>query len=194
MSDEQHPKRPTALSRRRFIAGTAFALAGLSTGSSDVRADPTAEVSQTSAAIHQERSFAATRRRVYDVLTIATQFDHVVRLSEAMQSGMKLGTSPTAIHNQPGGVFTLFGGHISGRFIELVPHQRIVQAWRVATWEPGQYSIARYELSDEGSGAKLVFDHTGFPSDEADHLAQGWNSNYWVPLAKSLAQGEQPRK
>jgi activator of HSP90 ATPase len=151
-------------------------------------------VERTAESIHQERSFAASRRRVYDALTISAQFDHVVRLSAAMRSGMKLGTSPTAIHNEPGGTFTLFGGHIHGRFIELVPSERIVQAWRVANWDPGIYSIARYALSDDGTGTKLVFDHTGFPPGEAEHLAEGWDSNYWEPLTQYLTSVDQAHR
>jgi activator of HSP90 ATPase len=63
-----------------------------------------------------------------------------------------------------GGAFSIFRGHILGRHIELVPNERIVQAWRVANWNPGVYSIAKFELVEQGSGTKIVFDHTGFPS------------------------------
>ena len=190
MNFESKSQLPAALNRRRFIASGAIAVAGLPVIASGGWADATDEISRSAESIHQERSFAASRRRVYDALTVTAQFDQVVRLSEAMRSGMKLGTSPTAIHKEPGGTFTLFGGHIYGRFIELVPSDRIVQAWRVANWDPGVYSIARYRLTDEGSGTKIVFDHTGFPSKEAEHLAHGWDSNYWEPLTQYLKQGE----
>jgi uncharacterized protein YndB with AHSA1/START domain len=189
MSDKES-SLSVALSRRRFIAGGAITLAGLPALASVAWAGPADAISHAAGAIHQERSFKASRPRVYAALTVTAQFDHVVQLSEAMRTGMKLGTLPTALHNEPGGSFTLFGGHITGRFVELVRDARIVQAWRVANWAPGIYSIAKYDLSDEGTGTKLVFDHTGFPSDEADHLAQGWISNYWEPLAKYLAQAE----
>jgi uncharacterized protein YndB with AHSA1/START domain len=181
---------PASFSRRRFIVGGAIAVAGLPVVASGGWADTTDEISRSAESIHQERNFAASRRRVYDALTVTTQFDQVIRLSEATRSGMKLGTSRTALHADPGGTFTLFGGHIFGRFIELVPNERIVQAWRVANWDPGAYSIASYRLSDEGSGTKLVFDHAGFPSKEAEHLAHGWDSNYWEPLAQYLKRGE----
>jgi transposase-like protein len=45
-----------------------------------------------------------------------------------------------------GGPFSLFGGHITGRQVELVPDQLVVQAWRAKTWPAGVYSIARFEL------------------------------------------------
>lgn len=93
---------------------------------------------------------------------------------------------PTKIIREVGGAFSLFGGHILGRHIELVPNPRIVQAWRLNNWPAGLYSIARFELVEQGSGTKIVFDHAGFHKGDADHLAEGWKGNYWEPLKKFL--------
>jgi activator of HSP90 ATPase len=68
-----------------------------------------------------------------------------------------------------------------------VPHERIVQAWREKDWPAGVYSIVRFELNQQGSETRLVFDHTGFPQGAAFHLAPGWWSHYWEPLQKYLA-------
>jgi activator of HSP90 ATPase len=173
--------------RRQIITGAAVAFVSSIIGSVRVWAGTTEEISHTAESIHQETVFKASRKRVYEALTDAKQFDKVMHLSAAMQSGMALGNSPTEISREVGGPFTLYGGHILGRHIELVPNERIVQAWRVATWSPGVYSIARFELSEQGSDTKLVFNHTGFPEGQAQHLAEGWKSNYWEPLAKFLA-------
>jgi hypothetical protein len=83
-----------------------------------------------------------------------------------MQSGMALGTVPTKVSPQVGGTFTIFSGHIVGRHIELVPNEKIVQAWRVVDWDPSVYSIARFELVEQGSGTKIVFDHAVFRKDK----------------------------
>ena len=107
-------------------------------------------------------------------------------LTSAMQS-MHLGDKPTEISRDVGGAFTLFGGYITGRHIELVPAERIVQAWRTGGWDPGVYSIAKFELVEQGSGTRIVFDHTGFPKGAAEVLASGWKAHYWEPLAKLLA-------
>ena len=37
--------------------------------------------------------------------------------------------------------------------------ERIVQLWRVVDWNPGIYAIARFELTEQGSGTKIVFEH-----------------------------------
>ena len=53
-------------------------------------------------------------------------------------------------------------------------------------WDPGAYSIAKFELVEQGTGTKIVFDHTGFPKGDAETLASGWKAHYWEPLAKFL--------
>jgi len=83
--------------------------------------------------------------------------------------------------------FSLFGGYVTGRQIELVPDQRIVQAWRAGSWQSGAYSIVRFELVDQGGTTKLIFDHAGFPAGTGDHLASGWKEHYWEPMQKFLA-------
>jgi uncharacterized protein YndB with AHSA1/START domain len=177
----------TAASRRQAIAGAAGLFGAFALGSAGMWAGSEEGVTHTAESIHQEPVFKASRKRVYEALTEAKQFDKVVRLGAAIESGMSLGSAPTEISNRAGGAFTLFGGHIVGRHIELVPKERIVQAWRVATWEPGVYSIARFELKEQGAGTKLVFDHIGFPASQGQHLAEGWRGNYWEPLEKYLA-------
>jgi uncharacterized protein YndB with AHSA1/START domain len=148
----------------------------------------TDEISHACESIHQEVVFKAARKRVYDALTDSKQFNKVIQLSAAVSSGMVPATAkPAEISPEPGGTFSIFGGYISGRQIELVPGERIAQAWRTARWNPGFYSVAKFELTEEGGGTKLVFDHTGFPSGDGEHLAQGWHGNYWEPLAKFLA-------
>ncbi len=180
----------TTPTRRQIMVSAAAAFGGFAAGSIDTWARSGEEVSHTGEAIHQEVVFKASRKRVYEALTLTKQFDKVIQLSAVMQSGMALGNKPTEISREVGGAFTLFGGHIVGRHIELVPSQRIVQAWRVADWNPGVYSIAKFELADQGSGTKLVFDHTGFPEGRGQHLADGWKASYWEPLEKYLTSAD----
>jgi len=172
--------------RRQAIAGVAVAIGGLSLGSAMSWAAAEEEISHTAESIHQEPVFKTSRKRVYEALTDAKQFDKVVRLSAAMKSGMPPGAKPLEIGAEAGGAFSLFGGYITGRQVELVPNERIVQAWRAGGWDPGIYSIARFELVEQGSGTKIVFDHSGFPKGDAEHLAEGWKINYWEPLEKFL--------
>jgi hypothetical protein len=40
---------------------------------------------------------------------------------------------------------------------------------------------------EQGAGTKVVFDHVGFPTGLAEHLAEGWKAHYWDSLQKYLA-------
>jgi uncharacterized protein YndB with AHSA1/START domain len=137
------------------------------------------EISRTCECIHQEVVFKASRARVYQALTDAKQFSKVTDFS--------IPGASTTISPEVGGAFSLFGGVISGRHIEMVPNERLVQAWRAAEWAPGVYSIAKFQLNESGAGTRLVFDHTGFPQGKAESLAEGWKSHYWGPLQKYLS-------
>jgi uncharacterized protein YndB with AHSA1/START domain len=172
--------------RRQAIAGAAMAFGGLGLGSAMSWAAAEEEISHTAEAIHQEPVFKASRKRVYEALTDAKQFEKVVQLSGAMKTGMAPGTKAAEISREAGGAFALFGGYVTGRQLELVPNERIVQVWRAGGWDPGDYSIAKFQLTEQSAGTKIVFDHTGFPKGKAEHLAEGWRTNYWEPLEKFL--------
>jgi activator of HSP90 ATPase len=133
------------------------------------------EISHTAEAIHQEVAFKASPKRVFEAIMDDKQFSK------------RSGDLPAQISREAGGAFSCFGGQIKGRNIELVPNQRIVQAWRSEGWNAGIYSIARFELTEDRSGTKLIFDHTGFPVGQAEHLLAGWKSHYWDSIEKYLA-------
>lgn len=133
------------------------------------------EISHTAESIHQEVAFKASPKRVYEALLDEKQFSKAT------------GGLPAQISREAGGAFSLFGSQVKGRNVELAPNERIIQAWRSEGWKPHVYSLARFELQEDGSGTKLVFDHTGFPVGQAEHLATGWKSNYWDSLERYLA-------
>ena len=122
--------------------------------------------------IHQEVTLNAAPARIYEALVDSKRFG-------------ELTGAPASGDSTEGASFSVFGGHITGRQVELVPGKRVVQAWRAKTWPEGLYSIVRFEFVAEGAGTKLVFDHDGFPADMKEHLAKGWQSNYWDKLSNA---------
>lgn len=183
MNDKNDPLRQAgALSRRQAIAGIAMALGGLAAGprvlgqaqGSSAKDAPGAAPDQARTSLHYEADFSATPRRIYDALLDSGQF--------AAFTGL-----PAVIDRTEGGAFSMFGGLIVGRNVELVPDRRIVQAWRPADWPAGIYSIVKFELKEQGARTRLVLDHTGFPEGDSASLDHGWKSHYLVPLAKFLA-------
>lgn len=159
MSDVKNVTQADGVNRRHAILGVFAAFSALGVLGPETLAHPTEEISHSAEAIHQEPVFKASRKRVYEALTETKQFDKLVKLSGISDA---LGTKPTQISNEPGGAFTIFGGHIIGRQLELVPGERIVQGWRVVDWEPGWYSIARFNLVEQGAGPRLCLIIPGF--------------------------------
>src|SRR5207244_9847355 len=140
--------------RRQMLVGATAALTSLGMGSISALAHIEEEVSRTAESIHQEPVFKANPKRVYEALTDEKQFERVTLLSAAMQSGMAPGNKRTQIGREAGGPFTLFGGHLVCRHIELGPNERIVQAWRGVEWTPGIYSLVECHVTEEERGAE----------------------------------------
>jgi activator of HSP90 ATPase len=181
MSEEKNPTSPANTpTRRQMIAGVAIAFGSLAAASNvwgeppqAMKETPSTPAHQKLTSLHQEVDFKASPQRIYEALLDSKQF--------AAFSGM-----PAEIDPNAGGAFSMFTGMIVGRNIELVPNQRIVQAWRPANWEPGIYSIVKFELKPQGSGTMVVLDHKGFPAGDFDSLSSGWKLHYWERLTKFL--------
>jgi activator of HSP90 ATPase len=109
-----------------------------------------AQTNRPGTSIHQEVDFKAMPARIYEVLLDAKQFSAFTKDTAEIQP-------------QPGEAFKLFGGRIEGRNVELIPNQRIVQAWRPASWPAGVYSIVRFELVARGSGTESFSITPGLP-------------------------------
>jgi len=166
--------------RRQVIARSAFAFTTLAMASMRAVAQQTMTEAQSTGpdkaktSLHQEVDFKASPHRIYEILLDSRQF--------AAFSGEPANISPEA-----GGAFSMFGGKIVGRNIELVPDQRIVQAWRPASWAPGEYTLVKFTLKEQGSQTHLVLDHTGFHEGDFAHFDSGWKDHYWQRLTKYLA-------
>ena len=129
-----------------------------------------------SQAIHQTVVFSASPHEVYEAL-----------MDEKIHA--RFTSSVAHISRQVGEPFTAYDGYISGKNIELIPDQKIVQEWRAVDWEPGKISLITFELSVVPEGTQLVFTHSGLPKGTEDDFAQGWIENYWDPMQKMFTEG-----
>jgi activator of HSP90 ATPase len=120
--------------------------------------------------IHQEASFPVEPARIYELLTDGARFSSLVG---------RRGRGGAA----EGDWFSLLGDRLEGRQIELARGERIVQAWRLAEWEPGVYSIVRFTLIPEMSGTRVVIDQAAYPDEFHERLANIWTSLYFQPMA-----------
>ena len=174
--------RTNTETRRQLIRGLAVTLGGLA-ATSRIRGQtqPAMTEAQSTGAeglltyLHQEIDIKASPQRIYDALLDSKQFASITGMA-------------AEISRDAGGALSMFGGLIVGRNIELVPSQRIVQAWRPSNWDPGTYSVVKFELKPRDAQTTIVLDHTGFPEGSFRHLNSGWYERYWEPLKKFLSK------
>jgi activator of HSP90 ATPase len=187
--------RASPITRRQLTAALTLLPAGLGAAARSLTATGHPQdaapgksdgLSHSAESIHQEVTFTASCPRVYEALTVAAQFDAITRLSDAVTLVTAPGAQATAISSEVGGAFTLFGGYITGRHLEMLPGERLVQAWRAGSWKAGEYSVVRFSLAARGTDCRLIFDHGGFPAAQGASLAYGWRVHYWEPMAKFL--------
>jgi activator of HSP90 ATPase len=126
--------------------------------------------------IHQEASFAVAPEQIFELLTDGA------RLSALIDRRGRGGAAE-------GAWFSLFGDLLEGRQVELVRAERVVQAWRLAEWEPGVYAIVRFTLTPEGTGTRVMVDQDGYPARFQDLLADTcWHPLYFEPMAKHFGR------
>jgi activator of HSP90 ATPase len=174
--DERHSAIVGRATRRKMIGRLGIALTGLAAsvrGSQNMVDKPGSVANKDRTSLHMEVPMKASAERLYDTLLDAKQFGRFSRAA-------------AEIEPKAGGAFSLFDGQIVGRNIELIPGQRIVQAWRPTHWDEGVYSIVRFEFRPQGSGIMTILDHIGFPRGDYDHLLWGWNAHYFQPLNEFL--------
>lgn len=124
--------------------------------------------------IHQEIQFSASAEKVFGLLIEPQKFAQV--------TGAK-----AQIDSKAGGQFSLFNGMIKGMNIEIIQNELLVQAWQPANWPRGVYSIVKFELLSEASDStKLILEQSGFPEEFEQHLSEGWQQKYWLPMQTFL--------
>jgi len=124
--------------------------------------------------IQQRVKLDASPEQVYQVLADATALSAL--------SGKSGQPGRTA-----GAEFSAFDGNVVGRQIELVPGERLVQAWRFPVWEPGTYSIVTFTLTAADGGTLMAVEQHGVPADWHEHVSTNWPTFYLTPLAQHFA-------
>lgn len=89
-----------------------------------------------------------------------------------------------------GGEFTTFSGYATGKNLEIIKDEKIVQTWRASDWPEGHYSTITYVLKPAVGGTKLMFSQKGIPESEVAAVSDGWKTYYWQPLKDFLEKGK----
>lgn len=82
-----------------------------------------------------------------------------------------------------GAEVSAWDGYISGRNLELVPGERIVQSWRTTRFtDEHEDSIITVMLEDADDGTLLTLVHSNVPDEQRTYEEGGWESNYFEPM------------
>ena len=74
-------------------------------------------------------------------------------------------------------------GYITGRNLELVPGERIVQSWRTTQFtDEHEDSIITVTLEEVECGTLLTLVHTNVPEGQTSYEQGGWQEHYFEPM------------
>jgi uncharacterized protein YndB with AHSA1/START domain len=87
-----------------------------------------------------------------------------------------------------GAAVTAWDGYISGRNLELIPGERIVQSWRTTEFaDNDEDSIITVVLQEAGDGTLLTLEHSNVPDTHKSYEEGGWHANYFEPMVAYFA-------
>jgi activator of HSP90 ATPase len=87
-----------------------------------------------------------------------------------------------------GGKFELFGGNVSGEYLELVEPTKIVQSWRLDQWPKGHYSTLQIEFdqNDVDSVTVMRVEWTGVPVGQEEVTKRNWLEYYVKSIKRTF--------
>ncbi len=93
---------------------------------------------------------------------------------------------------QIGAEVSAWDGYISGRNLELVPGERIVQSWRTSEFadEHGD-SVITILLEEADEGTLLTLEHSNVPDEQRSYEEGGWEENYFEPMVVYFTERKQ---
>lgn len=96
----------------------------------------------------------------------------------------KWGAGPAKMSEKEGFEFSLWGGDIHGKNIEVKKGEKLVQEWYGGDWP--KPSIATFRLTHKAGCTTLYFDQTGVPDNENEEIDKGWDDYYLGEIKKLL--------
>lgn len=128
--------------------------------------------------IKQTATIPATPKEVYNALMNS-------KLHSAF-TGAK-----AVIGKKKGDNYYAYDGYITGKNLELVPGEKIVQTWVAMEdkWPEGHESKITFNLKAKGKSTVINFLHEDVPAPIAKNFVSGWKDFYWEPL-KNYFQGK----
>jgi uncharacterized protein YndB with AHSA1/START domain len=127
--------------------------------------------------IKQKVKFRASPERIFRLLVDSKM--HAALTGEKATIGRRVGDA-----------FSTRNGHVSGIIVDLVPGERVVQAWRTRDFPVGIFSMATFQLcGTEDGGTELVLTHRGVPKHLIPAIEQDWRESCWGPIKERVGGG-----
>ena len=80
-------------------------------------------------------------------------------------------------------------GYITGRNVELVPGERIVQSWRTRQFtDEHEDSIITVTFEEAEEGTLLTLVHSNVPEGQTSYEQGGWQEHYFEPMKEYFAR------
>lgn len=113
---------------------------------------------------------------------INSSADKVWQVLTNMEQIEKWEGGPAKMDDKVGTEFSLWGGEIWGKNLEVVPNKKLVQDW----WSKGEIkdkpSKVIFNLTEEDGKVKLELIQTDVPDEFEKDLDDGWRNFYLTPL------------
>lgn len=135
--------------------------------SSHTQSSGTTSVNTTTVTDNEE--FRAPAEALYDVFTDPDRIAAFTRAKPKLFEGAK-----------EGGKFELFGGNVSGEYLELVKPTKIVQSWRLDQWPKGHYSRLEinFDQNDVDNVTVMRVTWSGVPIGQEEVTKRNWGEYY----------------
>ncbi|HYM65000.1 MAG TPA: SRPBCC domain-containing protein [Candidatus Sulfotelmatobacter sp.] len=124
--------------------------------------------------IKQTYLINASSKKVWEALTNSEIID-------------QWGGGPSKMNAKKGADFSLWGGDIFGKNIEVIPEKKLVQEWFGGKWD--NPSILTFVLKNKNEKTEVLLTHVNVPEKEIKDIEEGWKDYYMIPL-KNLVEEE----
>ncbi len=86
---------------------------------------------------------------------------------------------------QPGALYTLWDGNISGKIVEAVPQRKLVQTWKPQEWTRTD-SVVTFTLTPGKDETRVDLLHVNVEESDYDGTSEGWDIYYLGVIKKML--------
>lgn len=94
------------------------------------------------------------------------------------------GAGPAKMSEEENFEFSIWGGDIHGKNLEVKKEEKLVQDWMAGDWD--EFSKVTFSLSEQNGKTKLELLHENVPDNEVEEIEDGWKRYYLGPLKDLL--------